>query len=503
MKLSSGKFLLVFILLIATVSLFTLTRSAEYISRNYVFILDQGRDYIFVRDMVLNKKPTLIGSEIGGGFAGFQGIFQGPFHFYILAIFFLLFNGDPYGGLIYMGIFAILSIVSSYILGRLIFGSIYGLLFAFLIAASPPIIAQAKFVWNPYPVTFFIILSFLFVYLSQKRSRIFLMLSGFFSAFTYNFEIATTIPLVFSILFFYIFIIKLWKIKDYSYVILGILIGILPFLFFEIRHNFIAINGFLKYITEFAGDKNYGLINNHLDRFLYNFQDTFPHQNLLPQSLFLFLFITSFVLVFMNEKRTELKNFILFLGILIFSTVLVFSFLRNSVFSYYIYHLCVVYIFIFVYILYASFSQRKFDVSLLFLILLAIFSAFAYKDGLRDFKNDMSKKIVYQKITGKLEAVDFIYKDARGKPFGLFIFAPPVYTYPYDYLVWWRGKKFGLIPNQDKSGIFYLLIEKDEAKPWTYEGWIKTVIKEGGVLKTKTLPSGLIIEKRCGTNCPE
>ena len=102
------------------------------------------------------------------------------------------------------------------------------------------------------------------------------------------------------------------------------------------------------------------------------------------------------------------------------------------------------------------------------------------------------------KIKGKLEALDYIYKDARGEQFGVLVFTPPVYTYDYDYLFWWYGtKKYSYVPYNEKRGTFYLLIDPDNQKPWSYKGWQETVIKTGKVIKTTTLPkSGFIVEKR-------
>lgn len=57
-------------------------------------------------------------------------------------------------------------------------------------------------------------------------------------------------------------------------------------------------------------------------------------------------------------------------------------------------------------------------------------------------------------------------------------------------------KKYGYVPSKDKTGTFYLLIEPDPHKPWTYKGWLETVIKTGRVLKTVELPTGFIIQKR-------
>lgn len=502
MKLSLNK-ILIFFGIFTVVFFFLLTRSAEHISQNFIFILDQGRDYIFVRDMVLNQKLTLIGSEIGGGFAGIQGIFQGPVHFYILSLFFLLFNGNPYGGVVYMTIFAVLAVILGFYFGKKTLNTLAGFVIAFLITVSPPLIAQAKFVWNPYPITSFLILCFLFVYLSKKKKLKYIFLSSFFATFTYNFEIATTVPLVIALLLYFVFVLRLNKIKQYLVLFLGFILGMAPFVLFEVRHNFIAFNGFLKYLSEGHSDKSYGLVNNHLGSFIYNFNDTFPSIPLTHGSfmILIFLFVTLFLLK--KEKRAEIKTFMLFLLLLVFSSIFVLSFLRNHIFMYYLYQLNLVYVFIFAYIIYASFTLKQQAIKVVFVLLLIVYGIFSLVTGLKSFKNDTSDLHVLQKIKGKSEAVDYIFNDAKGEKFGLFVFAPTVYTYPYDYVSWWKGKnQYKYIPSQSKDGLFYLLIEKDPQKPWSDKGWQETVIKSGKVISTYTLPSGLIVQKRCGPNCP-
>ena len=39
-------------------------------------------------------------------------------------------------------------------------------------------------------------------------------------------------------------------------------------------------------------------------------------------------------------------------------------------------------------------------------------------------------------------------------------------------------------------------MEPDPSKPWSYKGWLETVIKDGKVDWTKTLPSGFVVQKR-------
>ena len=61
---------------------------------------------------------------------------------------------------------------------------------------------------------------------------------------------------------------------------------------------------------------------------------------------------------------------------------------------------------------------------------------------------------------------------------------------------WAYERKYNYVPHKDKKGLFYLLIEPDSQKSWSYKGWLETVIKTGTILETKELPSGFIIQKR-------
>lgn len=490
------------LLIVTTLFIFFLTRSAELLSRNYVFVLDQGRDYVAISEMIANHKITLIGSEIGGGYAGFSGIFQGPFHYYFLSIFYVLFQGDPYGGIVYMFLFACFALIASYFVARKIFhNSLVALCVSLLVAISPPIISQAKYTWNPHPISVFIVLIFLFLYLSYNGRKKYIFLTGLVASFTYNFEIASTVPIVLAILIYYVFVLRLKSIKQYGVLVVGGVLGMLPFFLFEVRHNFMAFNGFVAYVSTPGKDEKsgYSLVNNHLDSFIYNFGDTFSYQTSIPVLLPLILFFLILAYLLRREKRKEVKTFQYFLLILIGTTLFVLSFLRNHIFMYYLYQLNFVYIFLFGYILYASVIQKKKYITYAFACVLIVLSIYSINHGIKDFTNDYYDYGGSSKIKGKKEAVDFIYKDAQGKQFGLFTFAPGVFTYPYDYTAQWYGKnKYGYSPNTNKDGLFYLLIEEDKYIKQASKGWMETVIKTGEIVKTTKLKSGLVVQKRYG-----
>ena len=74
--LISKKTFLVLILLIFLLG-FAL-RAVEILSGDFVFLFDQGRDYLDVRKIVVEHKLTLIGPHTGIG-----GVFTGPGWYYL------------------------------------------------------------------------------------------------------------------------------------------------------------------------------------------------------------------------------------------------------------------------------------------------------------------------------------------------------------------------------------------------------------------------------------
>lgn len=488
-KMKKSLFVLLLIILVA-VSLFP--RGVEVLNNNYIFPLDSGRDYMAVKNIVVDHKPTLIGAQVGSGMAGLQGLFHGPFYFYLLSIPFILFQGDPYGGVLVMYLFGLLTIVLGFFLGRKTLGLYGGLILAFLVAFSPPIIAQSRFIWSPHVGSFFILLSFYFTYLSYQKKKLYLFLAAFFAGFLYNFEFAIALPLSVS-LFLYMFFLLRKNLKSFSFVLLGFFAAYLPLILFDLKHGLQAISGMGSYFshpreTSFKIDTF---------AFYHNLIDTFPKQEVIPWAIVLFALFIGLVYFLLKEKRASLSSFIYYLLSTWIITFAVSSLVKTHIFEYYLIHLNFINMFLFAYVIVGSYEKNKILFKILFTIIFVAFFIFGSLNSIQNTLRDFNDPGGMVKIKGKLEAIDYIYKDAKGKEFGLLVFAPPIYTYPYDYLIWWRGtKKYNYVPHSKKTGTFYLLIEKDTDKWWTYKGWLETVIKTGKVVKTKELPSGFIIQKR-------
>ena len=491
-----------YVLLIIGIAAGILNRSTELFAHNYLFGFDQGRDYLAVKNIVVGHKLTLIGSEIGAGVAGFQGIFHGPFYYYSLVIPFLLFKGDPYGGMVLMFLFSAFCIFVSYILGKKLFGKQGGLITACLVALSPPLISQARFIWNSHPSTLFILLSFYFTYLIPKAKLKYLFLSSFFAGFIYNYELAIAIPVSISLFLYVSIVLREKSIKRYTVFLLGFLLSFSPAIFFEIRHNFMGLSYLFSYIFHHKETAvtllfiEY-LAYDHFISFLSHLSYSFPFQKIIPGVVLMFMVFGFSLFYVYKEKNENLKRFIIFLLILPIVNFAVFMFLRNNVYEYYLIDLTLGYILLFTYSFYSSILNKSKGVREILIVVLIFFILLGIPAYIKNFYADYHDYGGTAKIKGKLDAMDYIYNDAKNVSFNLLVFSPPIYTYPYDYILWWQGqKKYQYIPSAEKKGTFYLWIEQDSSKKWSYNGWLETIIKTHHILYTKELPSGFIVQKR-------
>lgn len=469
-------------------------RSVEVINKNPIFGFDQGRDYLAVREIVIDKKPTLIGSEVGAGMAGLQYIFHGPYYYYSLVVPFILFAGDPYGGLVLMFVFGVFSLVFCFYFVWKNFGLKTALVATFLVGLA--LSAQSRFMWNSHPATLFILLVFWLAFRISENPNRYFFWACFWAGIIYGFQLAISVSLIVALFVFALFILKIRKAKVYLKGIMGLLLAYLPFLIFEARHGFMAVKSvagiFAKFLT---GQSDLDLATNfkeHLLAFWFNFRATFCFSDRLCFWLMIFFLIVIFYYL-IKEKKSQEKDFIRFLLILPLVTFLIFILLESVVWGHYLVHLHLTYILLFAFFV----TKSKLPMAkVVFFVLLVLMLPGAFKEVQKGYA-DLSDHGGVAKIKGKIEAVDYIYQDAREEEFNVLVFTPPVYDYAYRYfLIWYGGGKYGYVPGDKKEGLFYLWIEPDSKKPWSYKGWLETVIKTGEVLKEEKLPGGFVIQKR-------
>lgn len=476
-------------------------RAQETISHNYLFLIDQGRDMLAVKGIVFDHHLTLIGP-----YTSLTGVFQGPLWYYLLAIPTFITRGDPWGTVVLMLLISMAVLGVVFYFSQKLFGNLAALIITFLFAVSPQAVAAATFSWNPHPmwlvVTLFI---FTFYYVIQGSKRAFLFYWPLI-AIGFHFETAMGVfLLVGSLIYFLLFQRKKLFSKNSLFGMFISIVFFLPQIIFDLRHDFLMTRSIMKIFGGssqglFVKNENKGfftLFSDHLQELYKHFSSAFMHEGLLNWMpvivigfIILFLLFNVFYKFLSHKEQRFVYALLTLLGIIL-CLMIVYPFPLRGWFltgfeSFYL---------ILFGLLLTRFARFKagFILLLLFIVITLYQSAFNL-DKLYYHPPDDGGGA---KSHGKLAALDTVYKDAAGKPFGLLVFTPPVYTDAYDYLVWWYGsKKYHFVPYKEKKGTVYLLMEEDFSNPSSYDGWLKTIIVTGKVEFTKELSNGLILQKR-------
>src|SRR3989344_8867009 len=120
-----------FILPILILTLGILLRGQETLSRNFLFLLDQGRDMVAVKGILYDHHLTLIGPS-----TSLRGVFQGPLWYYLLALSTGLFGGNPWGGILLMVAISMSVLLVVYFWTKKLFGGRAAIITLFLFAVS-------------------------------------------------------------------------------------------------------------------------------------------------------------------------------------------------------------------------------------------------------------------------------------------------------------------------------------------------------------------------------
>lgn len=477
-----------------------LLRAQETLSHNFLFLIDQGRDMMAVRNIVYGHHLTLIGP-----YTSLQGVFQGPLWYYLLAIPTYIFHGDPWGAVVLMLLISMTVLFVDYFYMKKFFGMIAALLTCFVFALSPEATAAATYSWNPHPMWLLIVFYiFVFYKILLGKSKFHLLLWPII-ALLFHFETALGVFFLIGTIFYFILFARSYFLQRYIW--LGMVVSgvfFLPQVIFDLRHNFLMTRSVLSIFTGskqglFAKGEHLQysqLISNHWGTIVTNYNSSFVHDGVfavLPGIIFIFIavyLLISFIVPVFEKKEKIFLNLQLRLLALFF----VLSFLYPFPLRYWF--LTGFQSFYLIILGFLLSKLWKFKIGKFLVLLFVLVYLLYLPNRINTLYFHPPNDGGTAKIKGKEAAIEWVYHDAQSKPFSLLVFTPPVNTDAYDYLVWLESKKFGFLPTKEKKGTFYLLMEPDPDKPWSYKGWMDTVIKTGTIEKTVILPSGFIIQKR-------
>lgn len=408
---------------------------------NFIFNIDNGRDMVDVREMVVLKKLRLIGPN-----TPIPGIYDGPVWYYLLALPFVLTLGNPYGSIIMQ---IVLWAVGGFYLLKLIgrFGTAAMLTVGFLWIASNFIILAGLYAFNPNPVMF---LTPLLIYLIEKYlisqrliyAALMWFLAGLFFNFEMNFGMFVPLIIILSIVFakktIFFSSLKFWIGTVFF------LICLLPQIIFDFKHQFVMLNGLMAHLQRESGGFNFlSRVSDMANSFYNVFVPTLFNTKFLVLSILILVIPVLFRFFKSGKKDLSIIITLLF----IFVPFVSYLFLPVAVNPW---HLGAEIVGII--ILTGFLLRRLWEINLLSKLIsfslsfLIIF--FAARNIVNFFLFDMGRPNMDPSLfKNEIAAIDYVYQYADGKNFKVYTYLPSIYDYPYQYLIWWHGlKEYGFLP---------------------------------------------------------
>ncbi len=218
------------------------------------FLGDQGRDVSIIKDFWQNGNLFFIGPQTSIG-----NMYLGPFFYYLIAPFLLIFNFNPVGPAVFIALLNIITVYLIYYIAKRWFDQKTGLISSFIFAISPVIIKYSNFIWNPNIMPLF---SLLFVYFffesfRTKKYQNFIYASLSF-VMVMNSHYLGLALLPFTGIYWLIYFYKFYKNKSpelkpfLKYTLIAFLvffISLTPQILFDIKHQGQNTKALLNFFT--------------------------------------------------------------------------------------------------------------------------------------------------------------------------------------------------------------------------------------------------------------
>jgi 4-amino-4-deoxy-L-arabinose transferase-like glycosyltransferase len=144
---------------------------------NMMFLGDQGRDAIIVKDIFTKFDLVFIGPVTSVG-----NMYLGPLYYYFMVPWLMLSYPSPVGPAYAVAILGIITVFLIYYLGKKMIGERAALIGATLFGLSSTVANNSRFSWNPNPAPFAALLMIFFTYWAWKKSpKYWVLVALFFS----------------------------------------------------------------------------------------------------------------------------------------------------------------------------------------------------------------------------------------------------------------------------------------------------------------------------------
>jgi len=399
------------------------------------FYFDQGRDALVIWDFWKNGKLFLIGPT-----TGIEGVFRGPWYYWLIAPFYILGDGNPVWPSVFLSATSVMGAFLAYKIADKLAGKWAGITALVISGFSLNLAAFA-------------------VYLFFKDKK------------------------------------KLPGVKTIAISLFFLGLTFAPQILFDLRHEGILRGTISKFLFQEGSFKlTFWEIAKIRFPFYYDVFFSKLFQS-MANAKAIFAIIFGLLLFYKRKAIIKDKRFVL-VAILLASPIVGMLFFQGNygnVYDYYFtgYYLIFVVFFSSVFGLFSKYIWGK--------ALILIFLALFLKDNLPIVRNYIVSGVdgpTTIAFGNQKQAVDWIYQDAGGREFNTDVYVPPVIPYAYDYLFKWYGSThYAYVPKVEQISLLYTLYEVDPPHPERLTAWLKRQETIGKIEKEERY-GGIIVQKR-------
>ena len=458
------------------------------------FYYDQGRDAKIIWDFLHNGRVFLIGPT-----TGIEGIFRGPWYYWLISPFYLLGQGNPVWPAVFLALTTVIAALLAYVAGLIIHSRTAGVVAAILCLFSFHFMLSARWLSNPTPmflISMLLVLSLVWIQEGKKWAWI---LRGSMLGMAMQFGSAAEVFYFPSVaLFAFLNKEHLPSIKIGFWSLAVIIISFLPQIIFDLRHEGILRGEIFKFLTkEGSFTASFGEIIK--TRLLFYEGVFFSKLFVISKNLRTLATVSLLGLFVLFSRRFITNKKLQPIIILLFAPMfgmLFFQGNNGNVYDYYFTGYYFVFVLLVAVVL-AEFAKNRLGKAFLLIFLSAFMvDNFYITKSYITSGADGPNTIMFR---NQLQAVDWVYRMSSGREFNVDVYVPPVIPHAYDYLFLWQGsKRCGAnLCNQVDSlvPLLYTLYEVDPPHPERLEAWLARQRGIGVVEKTAQF-SGITVEER-------
>jgi 4-amino-4-deoxy-L-arabinose transferase-like glycosyltransferase len=476
MKMKIKRFVKPINILLLLILLFAFVARVYRIDQLLGFYYDQGRDALVIWDFWRHGKFFLIGPT-----TGIEGVFRGPWYYWLIAPFYLMGKGNPVWPSIFLSLTTVAAVFLSYKIAEKIAGKWAGILAAVIGGFSHSLVLSSRWLSNPTPmflISMLFIYSFLLILEGKRWAWIF---ASFMAGMAMQFGSAAEVFYFGGIGVFLVYLLftdkkKLPDIKSIIFSAFAFGITITPQVLFDLRHDGILRGTISRFLFQ-QGSFKLSFWEIAKIRFPF-YYDVFFSKLFSTYTKAKEIFAVILGGLFLYNIKAILKNKLLVvLLIFLLSPIIGMLFFQGNfgnVYDYYFTGYYLIFVLFFAGVL--GLSSKSLWGKVVILSFLAIFLL----DNPPSIKSYITSGFGETTVAlgSEKKAVEWVFDDAKGRPFNLDVYVPPVIPYAYDYLSVWIGAQrcgedlCGLTKNGELP-LLYTLFEVDVEHPERLEAWTK------------------------------